>query len=109
MNAAFVIDRRDNVATALGALDAGQAVPVLGESSLGSIVASEAIRPEHKIALRPIGEGEDILKYGMPIGFAVKAIAVGEWVHLHNCASHYDERSNTLDGVSGAPTDTEYV
>lgn len=109
MTTAFVIDRRDNVATALAGLEAGQQVALLGESTLGSILATEAIRPEHKIALVPIAEGADVLKYGMPIGYASKPIAAGEWVHLHNCASHYDERSNTLDADSGAPTDTEYV
>lgn len=109
MNAAFVIDSRDNVATALGPVESGQVVPILGESELDSIAAKEAIRPEHKIALRAIDEGEDILKYGLPIGFARRAIEGGEWVHLHNCASHYDERSSSLDADSGAPTDTEYV
>ena len=38
----------------------------------------------HKYALRDIAEGENVIKYGMPIGHAVRAIAKGEHVHVHN-------------------------
>ena len=38
----------------------------------------------HKIALENISKGENILKYGMPIGYALEDIKVGEWVHTHN-------------------------
>ena len=43
----------------------------------------------HKYALRDIAKGEDILKYGLPIGKALADIAVGEWVHVHNCRSEH--------------------
>lgn len=109
MDTVFVIDPRDNVATALGALPKGRGATALGESPVCEIVPGEEIRAEHKVALRRIERGEDVVKYGMPIGYAVREIEPGEWVHLHNCASHYDERSNTLDGDTGAPTDTRYV
>ena len=39
----------------------------------------------HKYARRAIARGEKIVKYGMPIGTAVTAIAAGEHVHTHNC------------------------
>ena len=38
----------------------------------------------HKYALRDIAEGENVIKYGMPIGHATRAIAKGEHVHVHN-------------------------
>ena len=38
----------------------------------------------HKYALRDIAEGENVVKYGMPIGHATRAIAKGEHVHVHN-------------------------
>lgn len=38
----------------------------------------------HKYALRPIQDGEMILKYGNPIGHAIRDIAEGEHVHSHN-------------------------
>lgn len=41
----------------------------------------------HKVALRPIAEGELVVKYGFPIGHATKPIAKGEWIHSHNLAT----------------------
>lgn len=38
----------------------------------------------HKFALRDIKEGENIIKYGSPIGHATRNIAKGEHVHTHN-------------------------
>lgn len=38
----------------------------------------------HKIALSDISKGEDIIKYGYPIGCATENIAKGESVHSHN-------------------------
>ena len=38
----------------------------------------------HKYALREIAVGEDVVKYGMPIGHATCTIRPGEHVHVHN-------------------------
>ncbi len=38
----------------------------------------------HKTALFPIREGEDVIKYGFPIGVATADIAAGDSVHTHN-------------------------
>jgi galactarate dehydratase len=40
----------------------------------------EAIPPCHKVALRPIAEGEAVRRYGQVIGAARRAIAAGSWV-----------------------------
>ena len=42
----------------------------------------------HKYAIRPIAPGENVIKYGMPIGHAKVQIAPGEHVHTHNLASN---------------------
>ncbi|MBQ6823624.1 MAG: altronate dehydratase [Clostridia bacterium] len=42
----------------------------------------------HKYALRAIRAGENIIKYGEPIGHATAKIAAGEWVHTHNLATN---------------------
>ena len=42
----------------------------------------------HKRALRPIAEGEDIIKYGCPIGHATRHIAKGEWVDERNICTN---------------------
>ena len=38
----------------------------------------------HKYAERDIKAGENIIKYGQPIGHAVADIKAGEHVHTHN-------------------------
>jgi altronate hydrolase len=45
----------------------------------------------HKYALRDIAEGEDVIKYGMPIGHATMPIAKGEHVHVHNVKTNLGE------------------
>ena len=42
----------------------------------------------HKYAIRPIAPGENVIKYGMPIGHARVQIDSGEHVHTHNLASN---------------------
>ncbi|HJU96589.1 MAG TPA: UxaA family hydrolase [Jiangellaceae bacterium] len=44
----------------------------------------EAVPLGHKIALRDIGAGEQVVEYGAVIGRATKAIRAGEHVHVHN-------------------------
>ena len=43
----------------------------------------------HKIALKNIILGEQIIKYGVPIGSALQNIKTGEHIHLHNMKSDY--------------------
>lgn len=38
----------------------------------------------HKYAICPIAAGENVVKYGMPIGCATVDIAIGDHVHVHN-------------------------
>ncbi|MEO0497457.1 MAG: UxaA family hydrolase, partial [Pseudomonadota bacterium] len=40
----------------------------------------------HKIATRPIAQGENVLRYGQIIGQATQPIAIGDHVHVHNLA-----------------------
>jgi altronate hydrolase len=80
---ALVISDRDNVATALEALEAGRVLDVAGRH----VAVLERIAPGHKIALVPIASGQPIVKYGSPIGVATADIAAGAHVHTHNVAS----------------------
>ncbi len=47
-----------------------------------------SIPKAHKIASQDIVKGADIIKYGMPIGYATTAIAKGDHVHTHNMATN---------------------
>ncbi|MFE5318920.1 UxaA family hydrolase [Paenibacillus sp. NPDC056579] len=106
--ASFQIHHDDNVCVALSDLEPGS-VTVHGSPATSSIDITDPVKQGHKMASRPIREGEPVIKYGVAIGIAIRPIAAGEWVHLQNCKSSYDKRSSTLDVESGAPTDMQYL
>ena len=70
----------DNVAVAISPLKQGQTVQ--GEDF--SVTLAEDVEGGHKIALKPIQQGESVIKYGYEIGKAQQDIAPGQWVHTHN-------------------------
>lgn len=104
---AFQINASDNVATLLVPAPPGP-VTIRGSAEEKQIIAREAIEHGHKIAVTAIAKGQDIIKFGVIIGAATCAIQRGEWVHLHNCASRLDERSNAFDLHTGVPEDVSY-
>lgn len=75
----------DNVLVALARIKAGD-VAAVGDAR---IPACEEIPSGHKVAARDIAAGEKIIKYGVPIGSATRAIAIGSHVHTHNLRSDY--------------------
>lgn len=50
------------------------------------------IETGHKVALCDIAEGENIIKYGYPIGHAIRAIKKGERVHVDNIRTNLKEK-----------------
>jgi altronate dehydratase len=80
---AIVIAAEDNVATALEPIAAGDTV----RAGAVAVTALDAIPRGHKIAIRAIPAGGQVLKYGNPIGTASADIAAGAHVHTHNVAS----------------------
>jgi len=101
----FQVNARDNVATMLEDGEK-ETVDVVGAKPV-RIVLAEKVRSGHKVALQLIPAGEAIVKYGAIIGRAKRVIETGEWVHLHNCASSFDERSGTFD-VNDGTAETKY-
>jgi hypothetical protein len=101
----FQTNADDNVATMLD--DGAGFVDLLGQNPQRFELA-EPIALGHKVALRDIRAGEPVVKFGVAIGRATRDIRAGQWVHLHNCSSNFDERSQKLDVRSGATTDTKY-
>ena len=81
------MDPEDNVAVALRDLAPGEI--------LGELEVKGPIPRGHKIALKPLAAGRDIIKYGMPVGRAATDIEAGEHVHVHNAVSGYLD--NTQD------------
>jgi altronate dehydratase small subunit len=84
---AIVIDPRDNVATALADLEAGEIVEVEVAGERQRVELCAPIRFGHKFALAPLGAGAAAIKYGAPIGTTTRPIAAGEHVHVHNLES----------------------
>ena len=50
------------------------------------------IESGHKYALADIAEGENVIKYGFPIGHATQPIQKGEHVHTHNLKTNLKEK-----------------
>ncbi len=75
----------DNVGVATRTLEAGASIVVEGRP----VTLSERIPTGHKVAIRPIAAGEQVKKYGAPIGSARCAIRPGQYVHTHNLKSDY--------------------
>ena len=76
MKQALILSDKDNVATALADLAAGAVVL--------DVTLRDDVPFGHKLALERIESGEQIVKYGYPIGAASAAIEPGEHVHVHN-------------------------
>ncbi len=80
MEKIYRISPLDNVAVALENLKTGETVG----SGKDRFPVLEPVQAGHKIALRDIGKGEAVLKYGFPIGTASSRIPRGAWVHTQN-------------------------
>ncbi len=70
------INPSDNVAVALTDLRAGDAV--------AGVVLRTDVPRGHKIVLTDLGEGENVIKYGFPIGHVTRAVRAGEMID-HTC------------------------
>ena len=95
------INTADNVAVAIEPISAGTTITIADNS----IEAIEDIPAGHKVALKDFTEGEDIIKYGYPIGHATTNIKQGSWVNEHHVVTNlaglleytYEPHPVTLD------------
>jgi altronate hydrolase len=78
----------DNVAVALRPLTKGETLNAAGIR----LAAAGDIPAGHKIALREIGEGAPVIKYGYPIGAAMVPVIRGAHVHTHNIRTLLSEK-----------------
>ncbi|MFH1123446.1 MAG: UxaA family hydrolase [Pseudomonadota bacterium] len=89
MKNAIQIDEKDNVATVTGHAIEGEALEILNPD--GAVIlqtkTSENLPFGHKIAVKDIGRGVNVVKYGEVIGAASQDIPAGRWVHTHNVKS----------------------
>jgi altronate hydrolase len=79
----------DDVAITTGDVAAGTPLDVGGQQ----ILLRGDIPRGHKLAVRDIGAGDPVRRYGQVIGYAQAGIAAGEHVHLHNLEYREFERA----------------
>ncbi|MBO5999833.1 MAG: altronate dehydratase [Lachnospiraceae bacterium] len=70
------INEHDSVAVALHDLHKG--------NMYCGVTLTEDIPRGHKFALKDMGAGETVYKYGSPIGQLSAAVCAGGWIHTHN-------------------------
>ncbi|TYA89244.1 UxaA family hydrolase [Seonamhaeicola marinus] len=80
-----VLHEEDNVGVAISNLQEGDTVYVKEMV----IRLHSDIAFGHKIALKDLPSGEQVLKYGVPIGITTSEVKQGEHLHVHNMESLY--------------------
>ncbi len=91
------LHRNDNVVVARHALEGGTVIADESVTTLGPIPAG------HKLATKPIAQGEAVRKYDQIVGFATAEVAPGEHLHTHNVAVREFERDYAF-GDDARPT-----
>ena len=84
----------DDVVVALKPVARGQSLNGL------HLIASSDIPAGHKLAIKPIAQGQPIRKFNQIIGFATQPIAIGELVHTHNLITGDFERDYAIGSES---------
>lgn len=91
------INPADNVAVAIVDMKAGETMVIDG----ATITLKEDVPAGHKVTLQAFSEGENVIKYGYPIGHATCAVEVGCWMNEKqvktNLAGLLDYTYNPVD------------
>ena len=74
------INPRDNVAVCLEPVVIGEKITI----GVLELVVKEEIPVGHKMAIYPIDNGENVIKYGEPIGHVTESIEAGSYIHSQN-------------------------
>lgn len=83
MKRGMLIDPKDNVGIVTESVVPGDKIEIAGRI----ITVLDNIGLPHKIALMDLKPGDDIIKYGMVMGYATCEIKAGQHVHVHNVDS----------------------
>jgi altronate hydrolase len=86
----ILVNKTDNVIVTLK--DYAEGDILLFENQ--EITINEAIPTGHKVAVQTIEKGQNIMKYGFPIGHAKEMIQIGDWVHTHNTKTNLEGTLN---------------
>ncbi len=81
------IHPEDNVVVCLEPMAKGETITL---SDGREITSQEDVPAGHKMAVRNIANGENVVKYGYAIGHSTEDIAVGRWVHTHDIKTNLE-------------------
>ena len=91
MQATFLkINPADSVVVCLVEKKKNEVIDVDGKQ----IVLNQDTPAGHKVLIKDVAEGENIIKYGYPIGHALKPMKAGDWVNENNLKTNL---SGTLE------------
>jgi len=88
---AIIMAVADSVAIALDDLVPGDGVRIrsLLQEIVGELEVSDSVPYGHKLSVKLIAKGDEVIKNGEVIGIASQSISKGEHVHIHNIVSLY--------------------
>lgn len=84
------INPADSVVVCLQAMSKGETIEIDGKT----VILGQDTPAGHKVIIDDTPEGADIIKYGYPIGHAMKNLKAGEWVNENNLKTNL---SGTLE------------
>lgn len=102
MGRLYRLSEKDNVAVAAYEMTRGD----VEKDDNGVITILSEVPKGFKVATKDIDEGEDIIKYGFPIGRATRHIEKGEVVHTFNMTTNLGSRK---DDFSFTPDEEKKV
>lgn len=68
------INENDNVAVAIKEINKGQEI-------MYGIIAKDIIPQAHKVALKDIKKNDEVIRYGVTLGYAIDDIEKGQWIN----------------------------
>ncbi len=77
----IIVDPKDNVAVALEDIPEGGTIWLPDGTEIRALAN---IGFSHKVLLKDVNQGDDIVKYGEAIAQTTKDLKQGEWIHVHN-------------------------
>ena len=97
------INKADSVVVCLQPMKKGETINIDGIN----VTLNQDTPAGHKVLIKDTAEGQDIVKYGYPIGHAIKNLKTGDWVNEENLKTNlagtlsytYQPVDNRLDIV----------
>ncbi len=80
------INPADSVVVCLTAMKQGAIIRIDGQE----VSLLQDTPAGHKVLIKDTRAGEDIIKYGYPIGHAIEDLKAGQWVNEHNLKTNLD-------------------